>query len=262
MGVQLDQHGGDDRVTRLSAERQRFARYRVARDPRERERLIELYMPLARSLARRYARGGEPLDDLVQVACIGLVKAVDRYDPCRGHAFTSYAVPTILGELRRYFRDHAWAMRVPRELQELSLRIEKTWDELAAAGGHTPTVHELAIRLDTDDEKILAALEAAGAHYADALDRDGDAADERSTGGPGIVDPGYALTEERDALAVLLAELKPQERRVLYLRFHEGLTQSEIGRRIGTSQMSVSRILRSGLERLRAVADADDSSAS
>lgn len=257
--MQLDQHGGDDRVARLSAERQRFARYRVARDPREREHLIELYMPLARSLARRYVRGGEPLDDLVQVACIGLVKAVDRYDPGRGHAFSSYAVPTILGELRRYFRDHAWAMRMPRQMQELSLRIETTWEELAASGGHTPTVRELAIRLNTDDETILAALEAAGAHYADALGPDGEAAEGRSIGGPGVVDPGYALTDERDALAVLLAELKPQERQVLYLRFHEGLTQSEIGRRIGTSQMSVSRMLRSSLERLRAVADAESS---
>ena len=216
-------------------------------------------MPLARSLASRYARGGEPLDDLVQVACIGLVKAVDRYDPGRGHAFSSYAVPTILGELRRYFRDHAWAMRVPRQLQELSLRIESTWDELTASGGHTPTVRELAIRLDTDDEKILAALEAAGAHFADTLTLNGDTAEERPIRGPGTVDPGYALTDERDALAGLLAELKPQERRVLYLRFHEGLTQSEIGRRIGTSQMSVSRMLRSSLELLRAVADADSS---
>jgi RNA polymerase sigma-B factor len=257
--VQLERHGGDDRVARLSAERQRFARYRVARDPREREHLIELYMPLARSLASRYARAGEPLDDLVQVACIGLVKAVDRFDPGRGHAFSSYAVPTILGELRRYFRDHAWAMRVPRQLQELSLRIERTWEELAATGGHTPTIRELAIRLKTDDESILAAMEATGAHFADALILDGEAAEGRSIGGADNVDPGYALTEERDALAVLLAELDPRERSVLYLRFHEGLTQSEIGRRIGTSQMSVSRMLRSSLERLRAAADAESS---
>jgi RNA polymerase sigma-B factor len=232
-------------------------RYRAGRDPREREQLIELYMPLARSLARRYARTSEPLDDLVQIACVGLVKAVDRYDPERGHAFSSYAVPTILGELRRYFRDHSWSMRVPRQLQELTLRVERTWDELAAAGGHTPTVGELATRLDTDDETILEALEAAAAHHADRLAMDGDAADEHRSVRPGMVDPGYELAEDRDVLAVLFAELEPYERRVLYLRFHEELTQAEIGRRIGASQMSVSRILRISLERLRAVADAE-----
>jgi RNA polymerase sigma-B factor len=241
----------------------RFALYRAGGDPREREQLIELYLPLARSLARRYARPDEPLDDLMQVACLGLVKAVDRYDPDRGHAFSSYAVPTILGELRRYFRDYSWAMRMPRELQELSLRIEHAWADLAATDGHTPTVRQLADRLDSDEETILAALEAAAAHRADPLPTDGEAPD----GGriamrrPGVVDPGYGLAEDRAVLAGLLATLEPYQRSVLYLRFHQGLTQGEIGRRIGVSQMSVSRILRGSLERLRAVADADSSAA-
>jgi RNA polymerase sigma-B factor len=257
--VPLERLPGDDRVARLRAERLRFARYRAGRDPREREQLIEQYLPLARSLARRYASGDEPLDDLTQVACVGLVKAVDRYDPARGNAFSTYAVPTILGELRRYYRDHSWAMRMPRALQELSLRIEHAWADLAATRGHTPTVRELALRLDTDDETILAALEAAAAHRVDPLVRDGEASNGRAVAPPeqGTIDPGYGLAEDRAVLAGLLATLEPNQRSVLYLRFHEGLTQGEIGRRIGVSQMSVSRILRSSLEQLRAAADAE-----
>ena len=248
----------DDHVARVRAERSRFARYRAAGDPRERERLIELYLPLARSLARRYARGEEPFDDLMQVACLGLVKAVDRYDPARGHAFSSYAVPTILGELRRHYRDHSWAMHMPRELQELSLRIDHTWADIAATRGHTPTVRELAARLDTDDETILAALEAAAAHRAEPLASDGESdGDHFVKNRPGAVDPGYGLVEDRAVLAGLLATLEPDQRSVLYLRFHHGLTQAEIGRRVGVSQMSVSRILRSSLEQLRAAADAE-----
>ena len=252
---------GDDRNTHLAVERQRFARYRARRDPRERERLVEYYMPLARSLARRYAKAGEPLDDLVQVACIGLMKAVDRFDPERGHAFSSFAVPTILGELRRYFRDHSWAVRVPRDLQELWLRIERARTELAVEIGHAPTVRELAHRLGSDDETILAALEAASAHRAEPLVPDGERAGEQGGAMAGCVDLGYELVEDRDVLAVLFSHLDARERRVLYLRFHEELTQTEIGHRIGTSQMSVSRILRSSLERLRAVADAESSAA-
>ena len=197
----------------------------------------------------------------MQVACLGLLKAVDRFDPERGTAFTSYAVPTIAGELRRYYRDHTWAVRMPRELQELALRIERTWTELAATGGHAPTVRELAVRLDTDDEAILAALEAATAHHADALvsDQEPPDDDQRRKHRHAEVDPGYELAENRELLAGLLATLGPHERRALYLRFHLGLTQSEIGRLVGVSQMTVSRILRSGLERLRAAADAESS---
>jgi RNA polymerase sigma-B factor len=250
-------------AARLRAERLRFARVNAGGDQRERERLIELYVPLARSLARRYASPQEPFDDLMQVACVGLVKAVDRYDPERGYAFSSYAVPTILGELRRHYRDHTWAMRVPRELQELSIRIERARADLAAAGGHTPTVRELAIRLDIDDETIVCGLEAAAARHADQLTQDGNASDEDTYGSrrPGVVDPGYALAEDRVVLAGLLAALEPFERIVLYLRFHHGLTQQEIGRRIGVSQMSVSRILRGSLERLRLAADAESPAA-
>ena len=216
-------------------------------------------MPLARRLARRYARAEEPFDDLMQVACLGLVKAVDRFNPERRNAFASYAVPTIAGELRRYYRDHTWAVRMPRELQELALRIEHTWAELATASGHAPTVGELAARLGTDDETVLAALDAATAQRADALASVGDPADDdqRREHRYAGVDPGYELTENRELLASLLALLEPHERRVVYLRFHLGLTQSEIGSRVGVSQMSVSRILRSSLERLRAAAGAE-----
>ena len=250
----------DDRTARITAERLRFARCRAADDPRQRERLIELYLPLARSLARRYAKAAhEPFDDLMQVASLGLVKAVDRYDPDRGHAFTSYAVPTILGELRRHYRDHGWARRMPRELQEMSLRIDSAWAELAAAGGHTPTVRELAVRLEADDEAILAALEAGAAHYADRLDDDDDDEGHRATPRPAVVDRGFALAEDRALLAGLLATLEPREQCILYLRFHLELTQAEIGRRLGVSQMSVSRILRVSLERLGAAADGEPS---
>ena len=246
----------EDQDARLHAERLRFARYRASGDPREREQLIERYLPLARRLARRYAGAQEPFDDLMQVACLGLVKAVDRYDPDRRNAFTSYAVPTIVGELRRYFRDHTWAVRMPRDLQELSLRVAQAWNELAVTGGHSPTVRELAVRLDADEESILAALEAATAHHADTLASDWEWADDdhrrklRHVG----VDPGYELAENRELLSSLLATLEPHERRILYLRFHLGLTQTEIGRRVGVSQMSVSRILRDSLEWLRAAA--------
>ena len=244
---------------RLRAERLRFARYRASGDPREREKLIERYLPLARRLARRYARGQEPFDDLMQVACLGLVKAVDRYDPGRRHAFTTYAVPTIVGELRRYYRDHTWAVRMPRELQELSLRVAKAWNELAVTSGHSPTVGELAVRLDADEEAILAALEAATAQHADGLAPDWDRADDdhRRKHRHVDVDPGYELAENRELLAGLLSTLEPHERRIVYLRFHLELTQSEIGHRVGVSQMTVSRILRSSLEWLRAAADAE-----
>ena len=249
----------DDHDARLRAERLRFARYRASGDPRERERLIERYVPLARRLARRYARPHEPFDDLMQVACLGLMKAVDRFDPGRRNAFTSYAVPTIVGELRRYYRDHTWAVRMPRELQELALRVEHAWAELAAAHGHAPTVRELAIRLDTDDEAVLAALEAATAHHADSLASDEVSGEDEHrrrqlTAG---AEPGYELAENRELLAGLLATLEPGERRIVYLRFHLGLTQSEIGRRVGVSQMTVSRILRISLERLQAAAGVD-----
>ena len=249
----------ENQEARLRDERRRFARYRASGDPREREQLIERYLPLARRLARRYARGQEPFDDLMQVACIGLVKAVDRYDPERGHAFTTYAVPTIVGELRRHFRDHTWAVRMPRELQELSLRVAHAWNELAVTSGHSPTVGELAVRLGADEEAILAALEAATAQHADALAPDSERDDDehRRKHRQVDVDPGYELAENRELLAGLLSTLEPQERRILYLRFHLGLTQSEIGHRVGVSQMTVSRILRSSLEWLRAAAGAE-----
>jgi len=263
MGVTPRQSSDDLHEARLRAERLRFARHRAVGDPREREQLIERYLPLARRLAGRYARAGEPFDDLMQVACLGLVKAVDRYDPERGHAFTSYAVPTIVGELRRYFRDHTWAVRMPRELQELSLRIDKASTELTAANGHAPTVGELAVRLNTDQEAILEALDAATAQHADPLGSDAADDDERHRCEHrlAVADPGYECAENRALLATLLAALEPHERRILYLRFHAGLTQAEIGRRIGVSQMTVSRILRGSLERLRTAGEAESSAA-
>jgi len=258
--VTLERRPNDHHDARLRAERLRFARYHASRDPRERDQLIERYLPLARSVARRYATAQASFDDLMQVACLGLVKAVDRFDPARSNAFSSYAVPTIVGEMRRYFRDHTWAVRMPRDLQELSLRIEDAWTELAAAGGHVPTVRELAVWLDTDDETVLAALEAGAAQHADALASEGEdpAGDHHGrTHTHAEVDPGYELADKRELLAGLLATLEPRDRRIVYLRFHLELTQSEIGHCVGVSQMSVSRILRSSLARLRAAAAAE-----
>lgn len=236
-------------------ERARFARARASADPRDRERLIEDYLPLARHVARRYAGGDEPLEDLVQVAYLGLVKAVDRYDPEHGAAFSSFAMPTILGELRRHFRDRAWSVRVPRALQELSLRIDRTIPQLTAELGRQPTAGDLATRLGVGEEDVLEALEVASVYRTAPLPADGDD-DDRPSAVPGAVDDGYARAEQRALLAPLLRELGDTERRVLDLRFAEDLTQTEIAERVNVSQMQVSRLIRRSLGRLQEAAKA------
>ena len=213
-------------------------------------------MPLARSIARRYAVSGEPFEDLEQTAYVGLVAAVDRFDPARGTPFTGFAVPTILGELRRHFRDHTWAVHVPRGLQELSLRLERETDALAAELGRMPTARELAECEGMSVEAVMEGLEASAAYNADALtierDDDGD-----GHVAPGDYDNGLVRAEDRAALAPLLAGLKPHERTVVLLRFHWDLTQHQIGQLVGVSQMGVSRILRRSLERMHHVAAED-----
>jgi RNA polymerase sigma-B factor len=220
---------------------------------------VERFLPLARQLARRYQRGGELLDDLNQVASLGLLKAIDRFDPSRTTAFSSFAVPTILGELKRHFRDKGWSVRVPRDLQELAVKLEPTSEQLLRELGRAPTLGQVAERLDTTIELVLEAREAASAYRAVSLDRprDGEDDDAADTLGQsvGIEDPGFGVAEDAATVDQLMRVLSDREREVLRLRFAEDLTQSEIGARVGVSQMHVSRILRQAIARLRAAAE-------
>src|SRR3954467_10001886 len=224
-------------------------------DARAREELIERYMPLARSLALRYRRASEPLDDLVQVASVGLVKAVDRWDPERGLAFSSYAVPTILGELRRYFRDSTWDVRPARDLQELCLAVEEARETLWAELSRSPTVADLAHRLERHEEEIVEALQATEGRSVRSLDapvhdEDNDSASAGDLiGGP---DEEFARVEAGVTLERLTSVLDERAREILRLRFHEDLLQSEIAEIVGCSQMHISRIIRSSLEKLGA----------
>ena len=222
---------------------------------------MQRFLPLARQLARRYQRTGEPLDDLVQVASLGLLKAIDRFDPARTTAFSSFAVPTILGELKRYFRDKGWSVRVPRDLQELAVRVDRLGEELSRELGRAPTPGEMAQRLGVTAEQVLEAREAAGAYRAVSLDRprtedeDGSDAYAELVGGD---DPGFGLAEDSATVQRLMRVLTDREREVLRLRFVEDLTQSEIGERVGVSQMHVSRLIRQSISRLRTVAEAGE----
>jgi RNA polymerase sigma-B factor len=233
-----------------------FARCREG-DTRAREQLVERYLPLARRLARRYQRAEEPFEDLVQVASLGLLKAIDRFDTEREVVFSSYAVPTILGELKRHFRDRTWSVRVPRDLQELVLRVDQAVTELSLGKRRSPSVGEIAEAVSASEEQVLDALEAAGAYRASSLDaprstQDEDAGENVLADALGDDERGFALAEERATLEPLLAHISPRERVVLRLRFGEDLTQAEIGERIGVSQMQVSRLIRQALARLRA----------
>ena len=240
---------------RLGADRALFERYVEGRDPVDRDRLVERFLPLARGLARRYQRTGEPFDDLFQVACLGLVKAIDRFDLSRDVAFSSYAVPTILGEIRRYLRDRTWSVRVPRGLQELALRVDKHVVELSSDLQRQPTVAEIARAAAATEEQVLEALQAAGAYRATSLQTPRGTEDEAADT-LACTEPGFGLAEDRATLAQLLRAVTPREREVLRLRFEEELTQRQIGRRIGVSQMQTSRIIRHSIARLRTAAHA------
>ena len=250
--------GPQPRSERAQDDRALFARYLDTRDPVDREILVERFLPLARQLARRYQRPEEPFDDLFQVACLGLVKAIDRFDLSRDVAFSSYAVPTILGEIKRYFRDRTWSVRVPRDLQELALRVDRKVAELSTDLRRTPTVPELAEALGAQEEEILEALEASGAYRATSLSTprgNDDEAGETLGDTVGTDEDGFGLAEDRATLAQLLRAVTPRDREVLRLRFEDDLTQAEIGELIGVSQMQVSRIIRQSLGRLRTVAE-------
>jgi RNA polymerase sigma-B factor len=235
-------------------ERALFYRHRRDPDPELRAALVERFLPLARQLALRYDGPSHAFEDVFQVACLALVKAVDRYEPDRGVAFSSYAVPTVLGEIKRYFRDQTWAVHVARDLQERCLRVSRAVDDLAARLGRPPTVAEVARETRASEEEVLEALEAASAHRAASLDAPQRADDEpdvalgETLGGD---DERLATAEQRADLAVLVGHLTARERTTLRLRFEDDLTQAEIAALLGVSQMQVSRILRRALERLR-----------
>lgn len=234
---------------------QLLARYAESRDPRLREALVERFLPLARSIAKRYRKAEEPFDDLLQVASLGLLKAIDRFDPARGIAFSSFAVPTIVGELRRHFRDRCWSVRPPRELQERALEVDKYRTELTSRLGRAPSVREIGQALELSDEQVLEALQAQQGMRATSLDAprgNGDDHDATLGDATGTLDPELARAEHRATLSRLFERLDERERRVLQLRFEEDLTQEQIGKIVGVSQMQVSRIIRGAVAKLAA----------
>ena len=242
---------------RAREDRELFSRYLKDGEPAARAELVERFLPLARQLARRYQRAEEPLDDLIQVASIGLIKAIDRFDPDREVAFSSYAVPTILGELKRHFRDKTWSVRVPRDLQELALKVDRKMGDLSRELHRAPTVAELSEAVGCNEEQVLEALEASSAYRATSIDAPRSSDDEAGdtlADQMGTTESGFGLAEDRATLSRLLGTVTAREREVLRLRFEEDLTQAEIGERIGVSQMQVSRIIRQSLRRLRAAA--------
>ena len=240
---------------RTAEDRTLFARYARDRDPGIREQLVERFMPLARRLAMRYQQSGEPLEDLVQVASLGLIKAVDRFNPERGTAFSSFAVPTIVGEIKRYFRDAGWAVHVPRGTQENALRVERAIEEVQRKLGRSPSVKEIASHLGRTEEEVLDAMEARSAYHSASLeetlsdDKEGEGARMNKLRSE---EEGYELVDYAVSLEPAWDQLTKREQLLLHLRFWEGMTQAEIAKRIGVSQMQVSRLLRSTLIRLRA----------
>jgi RNA polymerase sigma-B factor len=240
-----------------------FVRWQQHGDQRAREELVQRFLPLARKLARRYSGAREPFDDLMQVASLGLVKAVDRFDPRRGTAFSSFAVPTILGELKRYFRDLGWAVHVPRGAQEQALKVEEAQQLLTARTGRPPSVPDLAEYLELSIEDVLDALETASAHHCVSLDtprEDGDGESGTLADAFGQPDARFEFIEASVSIASAAQHLSARERRVLELRFVEDLTQTQIADLIGVSQMQVSRILRRALTQLRELTEGGEAS--
>jgi RNA polymerase sigma-B factor len=231
-----------------------FDRWHRFGDRRARDELIERFLPLARKLARRYLRSSEPYDDLVQVASLGLVKAVERFDPGRGYAFTSFAVPTIVGELKRYFRDSGWALHVDRGAQELARKVSEAGQVLSSRSGRPPTVGELAQYLERSNEDVLEGLQIAEAYDAISLDapavNNGDRLASRLEL-IGDLDERLELIDDRATIFAAARHLPERARQILYLRFGEDLTQTEIAAIVGVSQMQVSRLLRRSLAHLR-----------
>jgi len=239
-----------------------FLRYQATRDATLRAEIVTRHLPLARSLARSFDTSRVPFDDLMQVASIGLIKAVERYDPAFGTAFSTFAVPTIRGEIQRYFRDHTWGVRPPRDLQERALALLKASDQIRGELGRTPTAAELAERVGATVEEVLEGLYAGQARDGDPIEQP---ADDRDDGLPyrdsfGVDDSGYDRVDSAVTAHTLLTQLTVLERRVLHLRFNQDLTQDEVGQLLGCSQMQVSRIQRAAMSKLAQIAEqgADD----
>ncbi len=230
-----------------------FAEYRRTRDPAIREQLVEQYAALVRSLARRFAGRGEPLEDLEQVGYLGLIAAIDRFEPELGLEFTTFATPTILGEIKRYFRDKSWAVRVPRRLQETYTKVVRAQEELGQRWGRSPSVAEIAKHLELEPEEVLQALEAGPAHRAVSLDGPAPGGEEAGERGDriGQEDENLDRIELRQLLGSALQHLTPREQEIMLLRFVEELPQTEVARRLGISQMHVSRLQRAALEQLK-----------
>ena len=229
-----------------------FERWRAHRDRDARDELIARFLPLARKLARRYVQSSEPYDDLVQVASLGLVKAVERFDPSRGFAFTSFAVPTIVGELKRYFRDTGWAIHVDRGAQERARKINEARQAISARTGRPPRVDELAQYLELSEEEVLDGLQVAEAYGTVSLDAPVAGEEDASRlDAIGDEDQRLGLVDDQATIFAAAKHLPQREREILFLRFGEDLTQSEIAERVGVSQMQVSRLLRRSLHRLR-----------
>ena len=240
-------------------ERALLIRYHLDGDLAAREEIVQRFMPFVRDLAMRYSYTDEPVDDLIQVAAVGLLKAIDRYDPGRGGKFTSYAAPTILGELKRHFRDKGWALHMPRDLQERALAVGRERETLSTRLGRSPTPREIAESLGCSTERVLEAAEAAQSYDTASLDAPTARVEEDSgtlVDMLGDEDARYGLVESRDAIAGTWSRLEPVEQEVLRLRFTEDLTQREIGARVGYSQMHVSRLLRRALDRLEDASEA------
>ncbi|MEU6088001.1 RNA polymerase sigma factor SigF [Streptomyces sp. NPDC047085] len=251
--VQAAQHDPQDR----SGARAMFVELRGLKEGSPeyaelRNQLVRMHLPLVEHLARRFRNRGEPLDDLTQVATIGLIKSVDRFDPDRGVEFSTYATPTVVGEIKRHFRDKGWAVRVPRRLQELRLALTTATAELSQQHGRSPTVHELAEKLAISEEEVLEGLESANAYSTLSLDvPDTDDESPAVADTLGAEDEALEGVEYRESLKPLLEDLPPREKRILLLRFFGNMTQSQIAQEVGISQMHVSRLLARTLAQLR-----------
>ena len=235
------------------SDRDLLRRYHEGGDTSAREELVQRHLPLVRSLARRYAGRGESLEDIEQVGAIGLIKAIDRYELSRDVALTTYATPNVVGEIKRHFRDKGWAIRIPRGLQELNAKMSSTIERLTAKLGHSPSIAEIALELQTTPEQVLEAMEAGSAYAPVSLSA--------GPSGEGELDPmetigtedtNFERTEQRASLEPALELLPDREREILRMRFEDGLTQTQIADQVGVSQMHVSRLIRKSLARMRA----------
>jgi RNA polymerase sigma-B factor len=238
-------------------------RYHEDGDLQAREQLIEQYMSLVRSLARRYSYRGEQLEDLVQIGAIGLIKAIDRFDLERGVELTTYATPNIIGEIKRHFRDKGWSVRVPRGLQELNVQLSRLVEQLTVQLSRSPTIPELAKAAGVEEEEVLEALESGRAYTSLSLSVGGGGGDDDDLDpleSLGTEEHQYEVSEDRAVLAPGFKALDERERKILQLRFFEGLTQSQIAQQVGISQMHVSRLIRRSLEKIRETIAADEES--